>query len=477
MSSSPDVFPPPSHPTASSLPAMNPTTFKQHEDIWQAVLGELELSLPRSVFDAWLRDARIAGFENGCYIIAVKNSFAQEWLEKRMKGMIKSRLTRMNGHAVDVTFVVRPESVPETPPSPASPLLAETQTASPSPVRPIASPHTGSNLRPNMTFATFVEGDGNRFACAAAQAVAAEPGLRYNPLFIYGGVGLGKTHLLHAIGHQSTAAGYVVRYVTAETFTNDMIEAIRNKANAQFRQLYRDVDVLLIDDIQFIQGKESTQNEFFHTFNSLQAANKQIVVTSDRAPHLLTKLEDRITSRFAGGLMVDVQPPSFEHRLAILRNKAQELGVTVPPDVLQFIAEHYAANVRELQGALTRVAAYAQHFFAPIDMALAQQILVRQEAPIDDSPEAILKAVADEFRVPVSELTGPRRARRVVVPRQAAMHLMREVTQLSFPQIGEILGGRDHTTVIYGTEKFQERLQKDPQLQKRLENVRVKLQA
>jgi len=353
--------------------------------------------------------------------------------------------------------------------------LQDMPAAAPAVLRSVTPPR-GDNLRADMTFATFIEGDGNRFASAAAQAVAAEPGTRYNPLFIYGGVGLGKTHLLHAIGHETARAGYVVRYVTSETFTNDMIEAIRSKTTSRLRQNYRDVDVLLIDDIQFIQGRDSTQNEFFHTFNSLQAANKQIVVTSDRPPHLLTRLEDRISSRFEGGLMVDIQPPSFEHRLAILRNKAMELGVKVPDDVLVFIAEHYNSNVRELQGALIRVTAYAQHCYDPLDLALAQQVLQRQQAPIDDSPEAILRAVAEEFRVSVSELTGPRRARRVVVPRQAAMHLMREVTQLSFPQIGELMGGRDHTTVMYGTEKFQQRLQEDPSLQKRLEKVRIRLQ-
>lgn len=462
--------------TAFPANSMTMAPTMRPEDTWQAVLGELELALQRPVFDNWLRETSFVAFEDGCFIIAVRTSFAQEWLAKRMKVMIKRRLERLSGRSIDLSFVVRPEtpSEAEVPPS-IPPLLQEAPPAPAARLRPITPP-SGDHLRADMTFAAFIEGDGNRFASAAAQAVAQEPGTRYNPLFIYGGVGLGKTHLLHAIGHETARAGFVVKYVSSETFTNDMIEAIRSKANSQFRQAYRDVDVLLIDDIQFIQGKDSTQNEFFHTFNSLQAANKQIVVTSDLPPHLLNRLEDRLSSRFAGGLMVDIQPPSLEHRIAILRSKASDLGVTVSDDVLQFIAEHYHNNVRELQGALNRVTAYAQHCFSPINLALTQQILTQQDAPIDDSPQAILKAVADEFRVSVTELTGPRRARRVVVPRQLVMHLMREVTQLSFPQIGELLGGRDHTTIMYGTEKFQERLHADSELQKRLEKVRIRLQ-
>lgn len=469
-------FPPLPTATPYNEPADMMELHMQPEEIWQAVLGELQLALQRPVYDNWLRDTSLVAFENGRFVIAVKTAFAQEWLEKRMKGMIKRRLQRLSGRSIDLQFIVRAERPAEAESTqPPPPLLQSSDAASSGRFVALNQPEQ-STLRPDMTFDTFIEGEGNRIAVAAAQAVAFDPGTRYNPLFLYGGVGLGKTHLLHAIGNAAAQAGYTVKYVTSETFTNELIEAIRRKANVQFRQAYRDVDILLVDDIQFIQGKDSTQNEFFHTFNSLYAANKQIVITSDRPPHLLNKLEDRLSSRFEGGLTTDIQPPSLEHRIAILQAKAAKLGTAVPMDVLRFIAERYNNNVRELQGALNRVTAYAQLSFMPIDLALAQQVLVKQEAPIDDSPDSILQAVAEEFRVSVSELTGPRRVRRVVVPRQLAMHLMREFTQLSFPQIGEIMGGRDHTTVMYGTEKFQERMEQDPELKKRLEKVRIRLQ-
>lgn len=474
MSTSPTPIPLPTAVTHRE-PAMR-EPYMRPEEIWQAVLGELQLALQRPVYDNWLRDTYLIAFEEGCFVVAVKTAFAQEWLEKRMKGMIKRRLHRLSGRSVDLRFVVRAETPPKTENTQPPPPLLQSPDTTLSGHFVSLNQQPQSTLRPDMTFDTFIEGDGNRIAVAAAQAVAYDPGTRYNPLFLYGGVGLGKTHLLHAIGNAAAQAGYTVKYVTSETFTNELIEAIRNKANVQFRQSYRDVDILLVDDIQFIQGKDSTQNEFFHTFNSLYAANKQIIITSDRPPNLLNKLEDRLSSRFEGGLTADIQPPSLEHRIAILRAKTAAQGTHVPDEVLRFIAERYSNNVRELQGALNRVTAYAQLSFTSIDLALAQQVLVKQEAPIDDSPDSILQAVAEEFRVSVSELTGPRRSRRIVVPRQLAMHLMREFTQLSFPQIGEIMGGRDHTTIMYGTEKFQERIEQYPDLKKRLEKVRIRLQ-
>ena len=440
------------------------------EEIWQATLGELQLSLQRPVFDNWLRDTYVVAYEDSCFIVAARTAFAQEWLDKRMKPMIKQRLSRLSGRTVDLQFVVRPDIPDEG--NVISPLL-EPQREETGRYRSPGISST-SALRPDMTFESFIEGEGNRFAHAAAQAVVQNPGNHYNPLFLYGGVGLGKTHLLHAIGNAVIKNGYTARYVTSETFTNDLIEAIRTKSNVAFRQTYREVDVLLIDDIQFIQGKESTKNEFFHTFNSLYAANKQIVIASDRPPHQLTKLEDRLRSRFSGGLIADLMPPDLEHRIAILRAKAAEAGIVVPPEVLQFVAEQYRNNVRELQGALNRVTAYAIHHFAPLDLALAQQVLGSQDE-LDDSPQAILQAVADEFRITLSELRGPRRTRRIAFPRQVTMYLLREIAQLSFPQIGEILGGRDHTTAMHGADKIARLLEEDPELRNRLEKVRLQL--
>ena len=443
---------------------------------WKAALGELELALQRPVFDNWLKDTRFVAFEDGVYIIAVKNSFTQEWLNQRLKGTIKRRLTRLSGRTVDVNFIVRPEkaTMPSTS-SPDSPLLNLVQEDLSDGLFPSSSAFAETNLQRNRTFANFIVGDGNRFAYAACQAVAQNPGAAYNPLFIYGGVGLGKTHLLHAIGNATAEAGYNVRYVTSETFTNEMIESIRTQTNVVFRQTYRNVDVLLIDDIQFLQGKESTQNEFFHTFNSLTAANKQVVIASDRPPHLLTKLEDRLLSRFGGGLTVDLAPPDLEHRIAILYAKAYEKGVVVPEEVIRYIAENFPHNVRELQGALNRVTAYAQLHQMPLTLALAQKVLEPHQVPVDHSPEAILEAVAKEFNITVSELKGPRRTRRISVPRQVAMFLMREMAQLSFPQIGEFLGGRDHTTVMHGVTKVEKNLQADPIIRDKLERIRARL--
>ncbi|NUQ37282.1 MAG: chromosomal replication initiator protein DnaA [Caldilineales bacterium] len=442
------------------------------ENIWQAVLGELQLALPRHVFETWLRDTALIAYEDGCFFIATPTAFAQSMLEDRLKGMIKQRLTRISRRTVDVRFVVRPDVVTDPENAALPPLLDPTPE---SPARFHHAPATPPSLNPAMTFATFIEGEGNRFAHAAAQAVAQQPGDRYNPLFIYGGVGLGKTHLLHAVGNQAAQQGLNVRYVTSEAFTNDLIEAIRTKANVTFRQTYREVDILLIDDIQFIEGKDSTQNEVFHTFNALYAANKQIIIASDRPPQQLTKLEDRLRSRFTGGLSVDLHPPDLEHRIAILRAKALEIGALPPADVMRYIAEHYSDNVRELQGALTRVTAFARHHALPPTLELAQRILGEPEVPCRRDPQAILDAVADVFRITPAELGGPRRSRRVVEPRQVAMYLLREIAQLSFPQIGEYLGGRDHTTAMYGHDKMRRQLQEDAHLRGRVEQVQIAL--
>jgi len=444
------------------------------DNVWKATLGELQLSLQRSSYDSWLKDTTFVAYEDGCYIISAKTSYAQEWLSNRMKGMIKQRLARLSGRSVDVRFVVRPDSAvsPEANLSdvPLLHLSGEEQGRYRS-----QAVISASSLNHKMTFDAFIEGEGNRLAHAAAQAVAQDPGKYYNPLFLYGGVGLGNPHLLHAIGNSVSQSGLTVRYVTTETFTNDLIEAIRTRANAAFRQTYREVDVLLIDDIQFIQGRESTKNEFFHTFNSLHATNKQIVIASDRPPNLLTKLEDRLRSRFSGGLIADIHPPELEHRIAILRAKSYETGVVVPDEVIRYIAEQFSSNVRELQGALNRLAAHSRLHAKSLDLALATEVLGPLDLPLDDDPRAIIQAVAEEFRVTVSELESPRRPRRIVVPRQMAMYLLREVAQLSFPQIGELLGGRDHTTAMYGAGKITAKLETDTELRNRLESVRIRL--
>ena len=319
-------------------------------------------------------------------------------------------------------------------------------------------------------------GPSNRLAHAASLAVAEKPAQAYNPLFLYGGVGLGKTHLLHAIGNQCHRHGLQVLYVSSEEFTNDLINAIRTHTTQAFREKYRSIDVLLVDDIQFIAGKESTQEEFFHTFNTLHGQNKQIVISSDRPPKALVTLEERLCSRFEWGLTADIQPPDFETRLAILRSKAERIGRQVPDELMGLIARRVQSNIRELEGSLTRVAAFADLSGLPltpqlVETALADLLPRRSEV----QPDEIVRRVADAFGVSVESLLGRDRSRQIALPRQIAMYLMREEANISLPQIGEALGGRDHTTVMYGCDKVTEMLEQDDRLRRQVIEIKERL--
>ena len=340
----------------------------------------------------------------------------------------------------------------------------------PTPAQPASSrPQSGAGsvmetrLNPKYIFETFVIGSSNRFAHAAAVAVAEAPGKAYNPLLIYGDSGLGKTHLLHAIGHyvRSLFSGARVRYVSSEEFTNEFINAIRDDRQDRFKRRYRDVDVLLIDDIQFLEGKIQTQEEFFHTFNTLHNANKQIVITSDRAPKRLEALEDRLRNRFEWGLITDVQPPDLETRIAILRKKAATERMTAPPDVLEFIASKIQTNIRELEGALIRVTAFASLNRQPVDLTLAE-IVLKDLIPEGGEPEItaalIIAQTAAYFGLSIDDLCGPSRSRVLVTGRQISMYLCRELTELSLPKIGQQFGGRDHTTVMHADKKIRQLL-------------------
>ena len=326
---------------------------------------------------------------------------------------------------------------------------------------------TAAGLNPRYAFETFVKGQSNQFALAAAQRVAETPARSYNPLFIYGAAGLGKTHLLHAIGHyvNQNYSDYQIRYVSTETFLNEYVDAIRTNATAQFKRRYREIDVLLIDDIQFMEGKEGLQEEFFHTFNSLHGANKQIVISSDRIPDNIPTLEDRLRGRFKWGLITDIQPPDLETRLAILRNKAERDHTAVPPDVLEFIATRITNNIRELEGALIRVTAYASLNRSSVTVPLAEQLLadlLQGAAQRTVSTRTIIEEVAEYYRQPVELLRGKSRQRPLVLARQIAMYVMRDLTDLSYPAIAREFGGRDHTTVIHAVSKV-ERLMKERQ--------------
>jgi chromosomal replication initiator protein len=436
------------------------------ERLWQAALGQLQMEMPRATFDTWVRDAELLAHEDGAYIIGVQNAYARDWLEDRMLATVKRVLTGLAGRTVEVRFVVWQGEPSDEPAAAAVP-----SPAAASPLRTSSVP-----LNPRYSFENFVVGPSNRLAHAASMAVAENPARAYNPLFLYGGVGLGKTHLLHAVGNTTAAQGLQVLYVSSEDFTNDLINAIRSHTTEAFRERYRRIDVLLIDDIQFIAGKESTQEEFFHTFNALHGQDKQLVISSDRPPKALVTLEERLRSRFEWGLTADIQPPDLETRLAILRSKAERAGRVVDDLHLELVARRVQSNIRELEGALTRVLAYSDLSNQPlstdlIEIALAD-LLPRPGALTADR---IIAAVAEYFDLPEADLLGRGRSRDVALPRQIAMYLMREETQASLPQIGESLGGRDHTTIMYGCDKIIAQLETDDGMRRKVAAIREAL--
>lgn len=434
---------------------------------WQAALGQLQMEMPRAAYDTWVRDAEFIAYEDGNFIIGVQNAYARDWLEDRLLSTAKRVLTGILSRTVGVKFIVwQGDSSVDDPLEPAldPPELCDDRD------------RLASSINNRYTFETFVVGKGNRLAHAAAQAVAESPAKAYNPLFLYGGVGLGKTHLLHAIGHECLDAGLQVRYVSSEEFTNDLVDAIRSRNTAVFRERYRRVDVLLIDDIQFIAGKEATQEEFFHTFNTLHGQEKQVVISSDRSPKAFVTLEERLRSRFEWGLTADIHAPDYETRLAILRSRAERLGREAPDEILSEIAERVQSNIRELEGALTRVLAYADlrcEILTPnlVDAALADMVVHTSSV----TTEQIISVVADQYGIEESRLLSRERSREVAFPRQIAMYLIREETSSSLPKIGEALGGRDHTTVMYGCGKIADQLESDDALRRQVVALRDRI--
>ena len=438
------------------------------ERLWQAALGQLQMEMPRAAFDTWVRDAEYLAYEDGTFVIGVHNAYARDWLEDRLLSTVKHVLTGIAGRTVAVRFVVwlgdstesTNESLVEQPENLEVPGLVD------NPVQ--------QNVR--YTFDTFVVGPSNRLAHAAALAVSESPATGYNPLFLYGGVGLGKTHLLLAIGQACVQSGLHVRYVSSEEFTNDLVNAIRAHKTDAFRERYRRIDVLLIDDIQFIVGKEATQEEFFHTFNTLHGQNKQIVMTSDRSPRALATLEERLRSRFEWGLTADIQPADFETRLAILRSNADRRHRSVPADILETIARMVQNNIRELEGALTSVLAYSDLRGEPLSndlVAIALADMLRKDETL--TPERIISEVAELYGLTRERLLSKERSREVALPRQIAMYLMREETSTSLPKIGKMLGGRDHTTIMYGHSKISEQLETDEEMRRQLVAIRERL--
>jgi chromosomal replication initiator protein len=442
--------------------------------LWQETLEKLKNELSKPSFETWMSSTRLLDIDGDTLVISVPNEFAKDWLESRYASLIRSSVQAVLGHSVSLRFII---------PSPEGSYREDSNQSMPvSPIIQIQDELIPNSLNTKYTFDTFVIGNSNRFAHAASLAVAESPAKSYNPLFIYGGVGLGKTHLMHAIGHHvlQRSPNTKVLYVSSEKFTNELIDSIRDENSIEFRNHYRNVDILLIDDIQFLAGKERTQEEFFHTFNALHEANKQIIISSDRPPKEIPTLEDRLRSRFEWGLITDIQAPDLETRIAILRKKAKMENLQVPNEVMVYIADKIHSNIRELEGALIRVMAFASLSSIPIDTEVAVEAL-KDILPANNTKQItidmIQQSVAGYFHLSPSEFKAKKRTRAVAFPRQIAMYLSRELTDSSLPKIGDEFGGRDHTTVMHAHDKITQALTNDPLLEKKVNEMIQRIQS
>ncbi len=448
------------------------TRLEHLEELWGEVLSKVEQKISKPSFETWLKSTKLISYGDENVTIAAPNSFAKDWLENHYVHLITGILSELTGEDRIIQFIV-PKDMEEndfTLPKPAV-----------KPVENTPATSTSGMLNPKYTFDTFVIGSGNRFAHAASLAVAEAPAQAYNPLFIYGGVGLGKTHLMHAIGHYVTEQNPTAKvvYLSSEKFTNEFINSIRDNKAVEFRNRYRNVDVLLIDDIQFLAGKEQTQEEFFHTFNTLHEESKQIVISSDRPPKEIPTLEDRLRSRFEWGLITDIAPPDLETRIAILRKKAKADGlIDIPNEVMLYIANQIDSNIRELEGALIRVVAYSSLVNMDINTDLAAEALkdiIPNSRPRTVTILDIQKAVGEHFNIRLEDFAAKKRTRSIAFPRQIAMYLSRELTDSSLPKIGSEFGGRDHSTVIHAHEKITKMLKDDQALQQDVQDIKTAL--
>ena len=436
--------------------------------LWQNCLAQLEGRLTTPVFESWIKPIRVQRLTSDEITLMVPTPFHKEWAENRLKTTIVGTLTELLGSPINIRFLIDPDA----PVADQRPGTGERNGATFAPVDDFRQ--TGLNAR--YTFEQFVVGATNRFAHAAAQAVADAPARAYNPLFIYGAVGLGKTHLMHAIGHRVLKFDPRARvvYVSSETFTNEFITAIKNNQTVEFRNRYRTVDVLLIDDIQFLEGKEQTQEEFFHTFNTLHEASKQLVISSDRPPKDIQTLENRLRSRFEWGLLTDIQSPDLETREAILRKKAESDGIDVPHEVTSYIAKIIPSNIRQLEGALIKLTAYASLYKKALTVELATEVLRNEinEVPLRKVTISLIKEKVARFHgITLKELEGQRRDQRLTVPRQIAMYLACDLTNASLPQIAREFGKKDHTTVMYARDKVKEQMERDPEFRSKVRSV------
>lgn len=410
--------------------------------VWNQVLDSIRKEIGDTSFDIWFSMVKYNSYRDEQVYLTVPNSLIKDWIETRYLDLMNNNFRSLTNQGISIVLTVEEDG---------------------------KIPSAFSQLNPRYTFDTFVVGNSNRFAHAACYAVGETPFKAYNPLFIYGGVGLGKTHLMQAIGHHilTKKPSCSVMYVSSEQFTNELISSIKDDKTSIFRNKYRNIDVLLVDDIQFLAGKERTQEEFFHTFNTLYEANKQVVISSDRPPRNIPTLEDRLRSRFEWGLITDIQPPDLETRIAILRKKAQTEKLNIPFDILDYIANYIQSNIRELEGALIRLVAYASVNNRALTMATATEALkdiLPPPRPKKITIETIQKAVSSYYGVELNDLLSKKRNKQIVVPRQVAMYLCRKLTDASYPQIGDQFGGKDHTTVIHANEKLENELKVDQEL-------------
>ncbi|WP_189066563.1 MULTISPECIES: chromosomal replication initiator protein DnaA [Deinococcus] len=447
------------------------------QEIWADVLGYVRKNISEVEYHTWFAPVKNLGVQEGSLVLGVRNSFAQEWFRKHYLELLEDALRSLGAQNPQVSFQVLPAAqdallLPSDPPPP-PPAPAGRAAPAPAPVE------NRKVLNPKYTFENFVVGPNNNLAHAAALAVAESPGKAYNPLFIYGDVGLGKTHLMHAVGHYMTERfpGKRIEYVSTESFTNDLINAIREDRMTQFRNRYRSVDLLLVDDIQFLAGKERTQEEFFHTFNALYENHKQIILSSDRPPKDIQTLEGRLRSRFEWGLITDIQSPEYETRVAILKMNAEHNRIDIPQEVLELIARQVTTNIRELEGALMRVVAFCSLNNVPFSRAVAAKALSNVFTPQEVKVEMmdVLKQVAAHYNMPPDVIRGSGRVREVVLPRQVAQYLIRELTDHSLPEIGQFFG-RDHSTVMHAISKVTEQVGREPEITAAVETLRRKMQ-